>query len=198
MEPTTLLAPSDLVSPVDLALSLVTGVALAAAAGFRIFVPLLAAALAIHFGLLEPAPGFAWLGDPLTIAALVAAMVLEVGAYYLPGIDHLLDVVAAPLALVAGVVVAASVMADVPEGLRWLAAVVAGGGASAAVHSVTSLARAKSGAFTGGLGNPLVATGELAGALGVAALALLAPLVALVVVLYAVIYALRRRRRRSA
>jgi len=181
---------------VDIALSLVTGIALAAAAGFRAFVPLLATGLAIHFGAIDPAPGFAWLGEPIVLAALAAATVLEVAAYYIPGVDHLLDVIAAPLALAAGVVVAASVMTDVPSWLRWLAAIVAGGGATAAAYSITSLARAKSGAATGGFGNPLVSTAELLGAAGIAALALLAPLVALSLLIWLVVAGVRRLRRR--
>jgi len=182
----------------DVALSIATGVALAAAAGFRAFVPLLATGLAIHHGLIEPAAGFEWLGEPAALVALGIATALEVAAYYMPGIDNLLDVVAAPLALAAGVVVAASVMADLPGWLRWLAALVAGGGATAASYSVTSLARAKSTAGTGGLANPLLASGELAGAGLLAALALLAPLVALAALAWLAVLAIRRRRRRFA
>jgi hypothetical protein len=182
---------------VDLALSIATGLALAAAAGFRAFVPLLATGLAIHFGVIEPAAGFDWLGQPVTLLALAVATVLEVGAYYIPGVDHALDVVAAPLALAAGVVVAASVMADLPPWLRWLAAVVAGGGATAAAYSLTSLTRAKSGVATGGLANPLVSTAELGGAILVAALALLAPLLAIVALVWIAVALLRRRRRRK-
>jgi hypothetical protein len=114
-------------------------------------------------------------------------------------VDHVLDAVAAPLALAAGVVVAASVMADLPGWLRWLAAIVAGGSATAATYSLSALLRAKSGAATAGLGNPVVATGELAGATGLALLALLVPLLALAAVTALVVLALRRLlRRRSA
>lgn len=186
------------IAETDIALSLVTGIALAAAAGFRAFVPLLAAGLAIHFGVIDPAPGFAWLGEPVALTALAAATLLEITAYYLPGVDHVLDVIAAPVALAAGVVVAASVMADVPAWLRWLAAIVAGGGATAAAYSATSLVRAKSGAATGGLANPLVSTGELLGAAGIALLALLAPLLALVALVWLVAAGMRRLRRRRA
>lgn len=184
----------------DVALSVGMGIALAAAAGFRVFVPLLATGLAIHFAGLEAAAGFEWLGEPWVLVALGVATALEVAAYYVPGVDHVLDAVAAPLALVAGVVVAASVMADLPAWLRWLAAIVAGGGATAATYSLTSLVRAKSGVTTAGLGNPVVATGELMSAAGIAALALLLPLLAVAAVAALVALALRRllRRRRPA
>jgi hypothetical protein len=184
----------------NVALSVGMGIALAAAAGFRVFVPLLATGLAIRFAGLEAAAGFEWLGEPWVLAALGLATALEVAAYYVPGVDHALDAVAAPLALVAGVVVAASVMADLPAWLRWLAAIVAGGGATAATYSLSSLVRAKSGVATGGLGNPLVASGELLGATLLALLALLVPLLALAAVVALAALASRRwwRRRRPA
>ena len=71
--------------PLSILLSVATGLALAAAAGFRAFVPLLAAGLAIHFGYVEPARGFDWLGDPVVLAALSIATVTEIAAYYIPG-----------------------------------------------------------------------------------------------------------------
>lgn len=182
----------------DIFLSIITGVGLAAATGFRVFVPMLAAGLAFHFGLLEPAAGFDWLSEPVTIVALGVATALEVGGYYLPGIDHVLDVMAAPLALVAGVLVAASVMAELPAWLRWLAAIVAGGSATATAYSLTSITRAKSTAATGGLANPAVSTAELAASAALSAVALLLPFIALVALLVLAAVWLRRRGRRGA
>ena len=183
----------------DILLSVGAGIALAAAAGFRVFVPLLATAIAVQYGAFTPAAGFEWLGDTWVLVALAVATFLEVLAYYVPGLDHLLDAVAAPLALVAGVVVAASVMTDLPGWLRWLAAIVAGGTATAATYSLSSLTRGGSATLTGGLGNPVVSTGELASAAGLALLALLLPLLAGLAALALVALALRRllRRRRS-
>ena len=107
------------------------------------------------------------------------ATAVEIAAYYVPWLDHVLDVVAAPAATAAGAVVAASLFTDLPPFLRWTLAVVAGGGAAGAVHGATSLTRLKSTAFTAGLGNPVVATAELAGAAATSALALAAPAAAL-------------------
>jgi hypothetical protein len=178
----------------DIVLSIATGLGLAAAAGFRVFVPLLATGLAFHFGLIEPSSGFDWLGQPVVLVALGVATVLEIAGYYVPGIDHALDVAAAPLALVAGVLVAASVMADLPPWLRWAAAIIAGGSATATTYSLSSLTRAKSAAATAGLGNPVVSTAELAGSAVLAGLALLAPIVAVGVLLWLGYRLLRRRR----
>ena len=48
----------------DLALSIVLGVALAAATGFRVFLPMLIASGAAYTGHLHLDDGFAWLGSP--------------------------------------------------------------------------------------------------------------------------------------
>lgn len=185
-------------APLNVLLSIAAGLALAAAAGFRAFVPLLAVGLAIRFGLVEAAPGFAWLGDAGVLIALGVATLLEITAYLVPGLDHALDVAAAPVAVAAGIVVAAGVMVGLPDWLRWGAAVVAGGTVATAGHALTSLGRAKTGAATGGLANPLFSAGELLVSGLLATLALLLPFIALAVVLAIVAIAIARRRRRRA
>jgi hypothetical protein len=110
---------------------------------------------------------------------LGTAAVFEVLAYYLPGVDHLLDVVAGPAAVGAGVVASASVMADVPPALMWPLAIIAGGGVAGLTKGTTALLRAKSGVMTAGLANPIVATVETVGATGIAVLALVVPLLCL-------------------
>ena len=161
-------------------LAIPLGLGLAAASGFRVFVPLLALGLAARFELVPLAGQFAWLADGTTLAALGLAAVLEVAAYYVPGVDHLLDTLAAPAALVAGAVSMAAVLTDVPPALQWAIAIIAGSGSAGLVQGATTLVRAKSGLMTGGLGNPAVATGELGGAVGLSALALFLPILALV------------------
>lgn len=180
----------------SVALSVATGIALAAAAGFRAFVPLLAAGLAIHFGYVEAAPGFAWLGEPVVLIALAIATVTEIAAYYIPGVDHVLDVIGSPVAVAAGIVAAASVMVGLPDWLRWFSAIGLGGAVTTTGHALTAIGRAKTGAVSGGLGNPVFATGELAGSLLLATFALLLPFIALVLVIAIIAIVVQRRRRR--
>jgi len=125
----------------------------------------------------------------------LAAAALEVGAYFVPALDHVLDTIAAPLAVVAGVVVSAALFTDMPGYLRWALALVAGGGSAGLVQEATTVLRLKSGVLTGGLANPLVALAELGGALVLAALALLVPLLALTVAAGVVLAAFRTARR---
>lgn len=185
-------------APLSVLISVAAGLALAAAAGFRAFVPLLVAGLAIHYGYLEPAAGFAWLGEPPALIALAAATAIEVAAYYVPGLDHFLDALGAPVAIAAGIVAAAGVMVGLPDWLRWAAAVGAGGTLTAAGHALNAIGRAKTAAATAGTGNPVYATGELAGSVAIAALAVLLPVLALALAALAVALLLRRRRRRAA
>jgi hypothetical protein len=109
---------------------------------------------------------------------LSVATVLEILAYYIPGLDNLLDTIATPAALIAGTVVSAAVMTDLPPIVKWTTAVIAGGGAAGLTQGLTSLLRAKSTLTTAGLGNHVIATGELGGALLMSLLALTAPLAA--------------------
>jgi hypothetical protein len=160
-------------------LSIALGIGLAAAAGFRIFVPLLAAGIAARTGFLPLTDGFQWLGSTPALLMLGTAAVVEVLAYYIPGVDHLLDVVAGPAAVGAGVVASASVMADIPQGVMWPLAIIAGGGVAGLTKGTTALLRAKSGVMTAGLANPVVATVETVGATGITVLALVVPLLCL-------------------
>jgi hypothetical protein len=178
-------------SELDLAVSIALGIGLAAAVGFRVFLPLLVMSVAAYTGHLTLGESFQWLATPGALAMLGVAAVAEILAYYIPGVDNLLDALATPTALVAGTVAAAAVMADVPPLVKWTTAVIAGGGAAGLTQGVTALLRAKSTALTGGLGNPLVATGELGGALLISILALLMPLLALALVVLFCVFAVR-------
>jgi hypothetical protein len=171
------------------------GIGIAAATGFRVFLPLLALGLAGHFEIVPLAENFQWLADTGTLFALGVAALAEIAAYYLPGVDHLLDTLAGPAALVAGAVSVAAVMTDVPPALKWTVAIIAGSGSAGLVQGATTLLRAKSGLTTGGLGNPVVATGELGGAVGLSALAIFLPILALVAVVALVYVAFRVARR---
>jgi hypothetical protein len=166
----------------DLVVSVALGVGLAAAVGFRVFLPLLVMSGAAYTGHVTLSDGLEWLATPTALAMLSVAAIAEILAYYIPGVDNLLDAIATPTALVAGTIAAAAVMTDLPPIVKWTTAVIAGGGAAGVTQSVTSLLRAKSTVFTGGLGNAAVSTSEAGGALLVSLLALLAPLAALALV----------------
>ena len=182
-------------SAFDLVLSIALGIGLAAAVGFRVFLPMLVMSVAAYSGHLTLGSGFAWLATPPALLMLSVAALLEILAYYVPGVDNLLDTISTPAALIAGTVVSAAVMTDLPPLVRWTIAVIAGGGAAGLTQGFTALLRAKSTLTTAGLGNHLVATGEIGAALLLSLLSLAAPLLAVVLVALLSLLAVRAMRR---
>jgi Domain of unknown function (DUF4126) len=180
----------------DLALSVVLGLALAAATGFRVFLPMLIVSGAAYTGHLPLDDGFAWLGTLSALSMLCVAAVVEVLAYYIPVVDNLLDVVAAPAAFIAGTILSAAVMTDMPPMVKWTAAVVAGGGVAGFTRGLTGILRAHSTVLTGGVGNSVIATAELGGAALISFLALAAPTLAIALVVIFLVAAVRLFRRR--
>lgn len=164
-------------------LSVALGIGVAAACGFRIFVPLLIVSLAARFGQVALAPGAAWLAGTPALVVLATATVVEVAAYSIPWLDHVLDLVATPTAVLAGIVASAALMIDVPPVLKWGMALIAGGGVAGVVQGATVLARVKSTATTGGLANPVFAAIEFGSAVVTTVLAIVIPVLVLLLVL---------------
>lgn len=158
------------------------GIGLSAACGFRVFVPLLVLNLASLAGHLHLGPGFEWMGSPYATVAFGTATLAEILAYYIPWLDHILDVITSPAAVIAGTIATASMVIEMSPFLKWTLAIIAGGGAAAIVQGVTVALRTKSSALTAGMGNPLVATGELAGSVVTALLAVIVPILCLILV----------------
>ena len=161
-------------------LSVLVGVALSATCGFRVFVPLLAVNIGTRAKdadgqpLIELAPGFDWLSSDIAMMVFLVATIFEIGGYYIPWIDNLLDSVASPAAIVAGTLITASFITGMDPWLQWLLGLIAGGSAAAAVQATTVVTRASSSVTTGGLGNPIVSSVETSGAFLGSALSILA------------------------
>jgi hypothetical protein len=191
----------------DIVLSVIIGVGLAASCGFRVFVPLLVLCIAERAGAVSIGTSMSWLTSDFALIALLIASALEIAAYWVPWLDNALDVAATPAAIIAGTIAAASVFSftTTPQGdmLRWAAAIIVGGGAAAAVQSSTVVLRAASTITTGGFGNPLFATIESGAAIGTSLLAILLPLFFGLVLLLGIaivltVIALRRSKRRQS
>ncbi len=176
----------------DLLLALCVGLGLAAACGFRVFVPLLVMSIAANAGHLELAYGFEWVGSPVALVALGMATALEIAAYYVPWLDNLLDTLATPAAVIAGTLAMAAQISDTSPFLQWSLAIIAGGGAAAVVQLGTTTVRAASTMLTGGLGNGAVSSGEAAGATLIAFLAVAVPVLAAALVLVTLFWAGKR------
>lgn len=164
-------------------LSICVGIGLSAACGFRVFVPLLALSIGALTGHLHLAQNFAWIGSKTALIAFAVATVVEIAAYYIPYIDNLLDTIAGPIAAIAGILVTASVMADVDPMWRWTLAVIAGGGIASSTQLATTKLRLASTATTGGIGNHLLSTGEAVLSSGLSFFAIALPIVAVLLVI---------------
>lgn len=169
-------------SELTIGLSIALGIGLAAATGLRVFLPMLIMSAAAYTGHLPLTDGFAWLGTPQALIMLGVAAIIEVVAYYVPGVDNLLDTIATPAALIAGTIVSAAVLTDMPPMLKWTTAIIAGGGIAGITQGATAAVRAKSTVMTAGFGNAALATAELGGSALLSIIALAAPLIALLLV----------------
>src|SRR2546422_646974 len=65
-------------------LSVALGIGLAAACGFRVFVPLLFVSIAAKAGKLTLVSSFQWMGSDAAMIAFSVATAIEIAAYYIP------------------------------------------------------------------------------------------------------------------
>lgn len=165
-------------STLDLVLAAVAGVAIAAACGLRAFLPLLALSLGVHFHLVRVDDAASWIGWPPAIIALLWATILELAADKVPALDHLLDMIGTFLRPAAAAIAGWITFTGVHPALGIAAALVLGTGAMA-VHIAKAKVRLGSSVLTLGSANPLLSFIEDAIAIGLAALAVLAPIAAL-------------------
>ncbi len=176
----------------DIAISIFLGIGLAAAVGFRIFLPFLIISLAAQFGGMELSSGFEWIGTRPALILFGTAALFEVLSYYIPLFDNLLDAITAPLAVVCGSLVMASTMIELAPWIKWTLAIIAGGGTAGLIKGTSSTTRAVSSVTTAGLGNSLIATIEAIGSLGLSVLSIFIPVLAVVVVVVLVLLIIRK------
>jgi hypothetical protein len=176
----------------DTLLSICIGIGLSAACGFRVFVPPLVMSIASLFGHLELSPSFEWMGSYPALVVFAVATGIEVAAYYIPWVDHLLDVIATPMAIAAGTFVTASVIPEGDPMLQWTVALIAGGGAAGTIQAFTGIGRLASTMMTGGLGNPLISTIESGGSIILSGLAIAVPVFAVCLVAVLLVFTLSK------
>jgi hypothetical protein len=184
----------------ELITAVAIGIGLAASAGFRVFVPMLVAAIAAKTGVLPLNESFQWLSSWTAIAILGTATIVEIMAYYIPVVDNLLDTISTPLAIGAGTLLLTSVLPIDSELMKWITGAAIGGGSAAVVQSGSALTRLTSTKLTAGLGNPVVATVENVAATGTSILSLIIPFFVLalfLLIILLIFITLRKKLRRS-
>ncbi|MAP55988.1 DUF4126 domain-containing protein [Altibacter sp.] len=168
---------------VDILLSIFLGIGLAAAVGFRVFLPLLVMSLAAHYDVIPLNESWQWMGSLTAVITLAVATLVEVAGYYIPWLDNALDTIAIPLAAIAGTAVMVATVTNLDPIITWTLAIIAGGGTAAAVQGNTTAIRLGSTATTGGLANSVVSTIEAGTSTVLAILSIFVPVLAFVCVL---------------
>ena len=170
----------------DVIIALSMGLGLAAASGFRVFLPpfLLSIAVradAVDVNLMDTP--FEYFDSNVAVILLGVATVAEFAAYYVPWVDNLLDSIASPAAVVAGTGMTALVLeGNTDPVIQWSLAIIAGGGVTAVVQGATVVTRGISTTLTAGFANPIVSTGENLASVILAFIAMVLPILAAVIV----------------
>ena len=170
----------------DVIIALSMGLGLAAASGFRVFLPpfLLSIAVradAVDVNLMDTP--FEYFDSNVAVILLGVATVAEFAGYYVPWVDNLLDSIASPAAVVAGSGMTALVLeGNTDPVIQWSLAIIAGGGVTAVVQGATVVTRGISTTLTAGFANPIVSTGENLASVILAIIAMVLPILAAVLV----------------
>ncbi len=172
-------------------LTVLMGIGLSASSGFRIFIPFLLISIASLTGYLSLSDSFSWIATYPALITFGVATVLEIAAYYIPWVDNVLDTIASPIAVIAGIILTASVITGISPLLKWALAIIAGGGVAATIQSFTGIVRATSSVTTAGIGNPAVSSIELGSSVLLAVIALLVPVIAFAIVVFLVFFSAR-------
>ncbi len=172
-------------------LSFLLGIGLSAAAGFRVFVPMLIVSLSSMAGWITLSPGFQWMGTPVAALVFAVATLIELLSFLVPWVSNALDSIATPAATIAGVIMMAAVLTDMHPLIRWTLAIIVGGGVALTVQGATVVTRAVAAGATGGVANPIVAILEAIGALVVTITTIIIPVIMGILVLIVVILLLR-------
>ena len=188
---------------VTIIMATLMGISLAAASGFRVFLPPFLLSLAARFNVVWfldidlIGTQFEFFTSTLSIVILGIATVAEFAAFYAPWVDSALDTIATPASIVAGVAMTAIVLEGNEPIIQWTIAIVAGGGVAATIQSATVAIRGLSSTFTFGLGNSAVATGENVASVALTLIAILIPFLSALFVLLIVALLLRMKRKKK-
>ena len=184
-----------------LALQILSGVGLAAAAGLRAFLPPLVVGVLARLDVIPLHPGFQWLESTPALIIFGSAVAVEVLGDKIPVVDHVLDVIATVLKPASGTVVLASSLGEFSPLTATVLGILFGGTVSVAVHITKSGLRLASTGVTGGVGNPGLSAAEDGLSLAGSVLSVFYPLLLipfLVVAFYLLRAVVRWMRRRGA
>ena len=171
------------------------GIALAACAGMRAFLPLLVVGIAGRFAGFKLSEGYQWLATDGALVTFAIAVIAETLADKVPVLDHALDTVGLVVKPAVGTMVAAAMFVQLPPFAATLLGLAVGGTVATTVGLAKAKVRVLSSLTTGTVLNPVLSFVEDLVATVIAAIALIAPFLALLFIAAIVIYAVRRLHR---
>lgn len=166
----------------ELISGLILGMSLSAASGFRLFIPFVVLSLAAYFGLIDLKEGSHWISTYQALITFSGLTLLEIAGFYSPWIDNMLDLIATPVSIITGSLLAGLVLHANPV-LLWVFAIILGGGSALNVQLLTVKARALSSVFKSGRGNPIVSTIELFSSILISVIAIFLPVLSFLLTL---------------
>ena len=171
------------------------GIALAATAGLRLFMPFLFLAVMARYGGVPAPEALQWAATDVGFLLLLVATLVEVLSDKIPVIDNALDMVATVLKPVAGFILPAALLYDASPMGAWTLGIIAGAPLALGVHTTKAGTRALSSTTTAGMGNPVLSFLEDALATVLLVLTVLAPFIAVLVVVVLAVFVVRAWRR---
>ncbi len=163
-------------------LSISAGLGLAAACGFRVFVPLLVMSIAGLSGHLTLSSEFAWIATYPALIAFLVATILEIAGNAIPAVGATLNSLATPVSMIAGTIATAACVTSMSPFLKWTVAIIAGGGSAGIVHGATIMLRVPAHAAAPGVADTGVSAGEAGGSFLLSILAIVVPILAIITV----------------
>jgi preprotein translocase subunit SecY len=173
-----------------------SGVGLSSVAGVRAYLPLALAGIFARLGLFELQAPFDLLSNWLVIAALLALAFVESGLDKIPSLDTVLDIVQAPIRIVAGALLFSAAL-QAGLSVEAIPELAAGGGIAGTVAVLKAVLRPPANAASAGVSAPFLSTLEDVVAVVGGILAVLVPLVPLLLVAFLLFFFYRIRRRRG-
>lgn len=176
----------------EILIAVCLGVGLSASCGFRVFVPLLATSLGTHFNWIPIGDNFEWMSSMPAIISFGTASLVEMAAYYIPVVDHVLDIIATPLSLAAGALLAVNFLPIQDPMIKWVAGIIVGAGGAGVIQAGTVFTRLLSGKATLTAANPVVTTGENTAAIGSSALMIIIPIIMAIILVIFIVWIMKK------
>ncbi|MEL7476492.1 MAG: DUF4126 domain-containing protein, partial [Cyanobacteria bacterium J06555_12] len=136
------------------------GLTLAATAGLRAWLPLLALSVLGHLDVIPLNEQLAWLASPTAIVVLAIATVLEIAADKIPAVDHTMDTLGVVIRPIAGALAMSAAIADVNPLIAITLGIAAGGTSAEVVELSKATTRVVANVTSFGIGGRALSIAE--------------------------------------